>query len=353
MSINESLFPKISSVPLGTVRPLWSVIIPTYNRPDLLADCLESILAQSIPTEQMQILVVDDCSPTDIESLVRKVGNGRIQYHRHDHNLGNSATFNTGINLATGEWIHILHDDDWVLPNFYNKFQQAITKFPDSNTANSVGAICCRYAIADSNKNWSGLSQLHQSEGGILQNWLSIVATNNPVSPPAVVIRRSVYERLGGFYGGFISSNSEDWEMYKRVAVFYNWWFEPEVLACYRQHEQSITSHGAAIGLRTADIRTNIELSYEYLPVEIRDQITAIARRNYALFSLKRAIGMLDTDIFGSALREIQEGLKISSEPVVINALFKEVLSLSSAEPLRNAIAELLIDIALFNNSEL
>jgi glycosyltransferase involved in cell wall biosynthesis len=129
MSINESLFPKILSVPLGIVRPLWSVVIPTYNRPDLLVDCLKSVLAQGLPPEQMQILVMDDCSSTAIAPLVETIGNGRVQYHRHDRNLGNAATFNTGLNLATGEWIHVLHDDDWVLPNFYSKLQEAIAKF--------------------------------------------------------------------------------------------------------------------------------------------------------------------------------------------------------------------------------
>jgi protein O-GlcNAc transferase len=204
----------------------------------------------------------------------------------------------------------------------------------------------------DSQKNWLGLSQLHQPQSGILQNWLSVVATDNPISPPAVVIRRSAYEQLGGFHGGFISSSAEDWELFKRVAVFYDWWFEPEVLACYRQHSESITYQDLSIRLRTADIHTNIEMTHEYMPMEVRDQITAIAKRTYALFALKRSLGMINSDDLDGALREIQAGLRISSEPIVVNALFQEVLLQSGAEPLRQAIAELLIDLAIFNDSE-
>ncbi|MEI6427610.1 MAG: glycosyltransferase family 2 protein [Pseudanabaena sp. ELA607] len=343
MSINENLFPLITPLPTTVARPKFSVIIPVYNRLNYLVDCLESILSQELPLEKMQILAIDDCSSVDVKSVVDQVGKGRIEYYRNDHNLGNAATFNRGINLAKGEWIHILHDDDWVMPNFYQKIQAAIAKF--SQQTNQIGAICCRYVTADANKNWLGISQLHLAESGILPNWLYPVATNNPIAPPSVVIKRAVYEHLGGFHCGFISSNSEDWDLYKRVAVFYDWWFEPEVLACYRQHNQSITSQGNKAGLRIADLRANIEMSYDYLPLEIRDQITAAARQNYALIALKRGLESLEIGELDMSLAQIQEGLKISSQPLVVNLLFKEVLTHANAEPLRQAIAELLIDL--------
>ena len=353
MSINESLFPKILPIPIDIKRPNWSVIIPAYNRLDYLIDCLESVLPQALSLEQMQILVIDDCSSVDIKSIVERVGKGRIEYYRHDDNLGNAATFNSGLNLAKGEWIHILHDDDWVLPNFYAKLQQAIASFSRiKEGVKEIGAVSCRYVTADANKHWLGISPLHRADSGLLQNWLYAVATNNPVSPASVIIKRSVYEHVGGFYGGFLSSNSEDWDIYKRVAVFYDWWFEPEVLACYRQHSQSITSQGTKAGLRTADLRTNIEMSYDYLPIEIRDEITAIARKNYALLALKRALGYFDIGEVDAALVQIQEGLKISSEPLVVNVLFQEILTQSGAEPLRQAIAELLIDLESFMDLE-
>jgi len=130
MSINPELFPVISPVVAHTARSQISVIIPTYNRIDYLSNCLNSVLSQALPKEQMQIIVVDDCSSLDkqmdIQSIVEKVGNGRIEFHRNSQNLGNAATFNVGINLARGEWIHILHDDDWVLPQFYYTMQKII-----------------------------------------------------------------------------------------------------------------------------------------------------------------------------------------------------------------------------------
>jgi glycosyltransferase involved in cell wall biosynthesis len=353
MSVNPELFPVISPVATHTARSQISVIIPTYNRVDYLSNCLNSVLSQALPKEQMQIIVVDDCSSIDkqmdIQRIIEKIGDGRVEFYRNSQNLGNAATFNVGINLAHGEWIHILHDDDWVLPQFYPTMQKVIENHTSQiNPSNEVeeieiGAICCRYVTADCNNNWLGMSQLHLAKAGILPNWLYTVAINNPIAPPAVIVRRKVYEHLGGFYCGFISSNSEDWDMYKRIASFYDWWFEPQVLACYRQHSQSITNQNAKLGLRTADLRTNIEMSYDYLPLDVRDDLTAIAKRNYALLAFKRALNYFEADNFEAGLIEIREGLKTSSEPSVLNLLFKEVLVHDKAEPLREAIAELLI----------
>ncbi len=143
MSINPELFPVISPVTAHTVRSQISVIIPTYNRVNYLSNCLNSVLSQALPKEQMQIIVIDDCSTMDmqidIQAIVEKIGDGRIEFHRNPRNLGNAATFNIGINLAHGEWVHILHDDDWVLPQFYSTMQKVIENH--TNQVNLSGEV--------------------------------------------------------------------------------------------------------------------------------------------------------------------------------------------------------------------
>ncbi|CAN1209280.1 hypothetical protein TUMEXPCC7403_03590 [Tumidithrix helvetica PCC 7403] len=340
MSINESLFPRINPVDPHLQRPFWSVIIPAYNRPDYLAECLESVLAQAPSPEDMQILVVDDCSPKELEKTVQEMGKGRVEYYRHFQNRGNAHTFNTGLQKSTGHWIHVLHDDDWVLPNFYQKFQRSLLSQPET-----VGAVCCRYVISDSNRNWTWLSELHRLTSGILQDWLSIIAVNNPLNPPAVAIKRSVYEHLGGYHCGFMNGNGEDWEIYKRVASFYDWWYETEVLACYRHHDKSITRQTVVTGKRTSDLRIGIDITNTYLPENVRDELTAQAKRNYALIAFGRAVELLNEGIPEGAIGQIQEGLKLCSEPAVVNALFVQVLTKPTAGTLRQAIAEILLEI--------
>src|SRR5437660_1175967 len=81
--------PQIMPVPGGVERPLWSVMIPTFNRTTYLRRTLESVLAQDPGSEQMQIEVVDDCSTVDDPGpVVRAIAGGRVGVSRNSQNLG-------------------------------------------------------------------------------------------------------------------------------------------------------------------------------------------------------------------------------------------------------------------------
>src|SRR5277367_6513526 len=89
---------RIEEVPEGIHRPLWSVMIPTYNCAKYLRQTLESVLAQDPGPEQMQIEVVDDCSTKDDpEAVVRELGKDRVEFYRKPKNEGAIHNFNTCI----------------------------------------------------------------------------------------------------------------------------------------------------------------------------------------------------------------------------------------------------------------
>lgn len=94
----------------GSTQPLVSVVIPTYNRAQLLKRALKSVLAQT--HRNLEIIVVDDASEDDIARIVVDLGDSRIRYIRHETNKGGSAARNTGIREATGSYIAFLDDDD-------------------------------------------------------------------------------------------------------------------------------------------------------------------------------------------------------------------------------------------------
>ena len=89
-----------------------SVIILTYNRKRLLKDCLDSLLWQSVPGDEVELLVADDGSDDGTEELVARYRavHPNIRYLHHPHQ-GISATRNLGIRAATGEFIAIVADD--------------------------------------------------------------------------------------------------------------------------------------------------------------------------------------------------------------------------------------------------
>ncbi|MFB6130751.1 MAG: glycosyltransferase family 2 protein [Salinigranum sp.] len=92
--------------------PLVSVIIPTYNRTDLLSRAVESVLAQTF--EDFELVVVDDGSTEDVESVVDGYDDDRLRYVAHETNHGANVARNTGIDVAAGEYVAFLDsDDEW------------------------------------------------------------------------------------------------------------------------------------------------------------------------------------------------------------------------------------------------
>ncbi|VEP12237.1 Glycosyl transferase family 2 [Hyella patelloides LEGE 07179] len=94
-------------------KPLVSVIIPTYNRADLICQTLNSVLRQSY--QNLEIIVVDDRSTDNTETVINSINDPRIRYLSHSTNQGGAAARNTGIDAAKGEYIAFLDSDDvWV-----------------------------------------------------------------------------------------------------------------------------------------------------------------------------------------------------------------------------------------------
>lgn len=112
---SEITAPVAVAEPFGC--PSVSVVIPMYNAEKYIAECLESILAQSF--KNFELIVVDDCStdnsPAIVESFIPKFG-GRLNYFRLKENSGGAAVpRNTGITLARGEYIRFIDSDDRIV----------------------------------------------------------------------------------------------------------------------------------------------------------------------------------------------------------------------------------------------
>lgn len=110
--------------------PLVSVVIPAYNRPEMLQEALENVLEQTYET--FEVIVVDDGSPTSLEPVVADVDDERINYTRFDENQGANVARNEGIRQASGEYIAFLDDDDRWLPG---KLEKQVELLEQSATA--------------------------------------------------------------------------------------------------------------------------------------------------------------------------------------------------------------------------
>lgn len=300
----EMSYPAIAPVPADVRRPFWSVMIPTYNCADLLRRTLQSVLAQAPGPDQMQIEVVDDCSTKDDpEAVVAEVGRGRVAFFRQPKSMGAQATFTNCIRRARGEWVHILHGDDMVLPGYYERIRKAAENAPE------IEAAFCRYIFIDEDDHWQRLSEIERRTPGVLSNWLEQATVSNRIMFPAISVKRDVYERIGGFHPTLV--HSADWDMWKRVYLNATVWYEPEPLALYRVHSSSDSSKLERTGANVADSRESIELSRRYLPAPVAAQFTAEARDYLARSALSSARSMIVKGApKGAVMAQIREGLK-------------------------------------------
>ncbi|NJR76337.1 MAG: glycosyltransferase family 2 protein [Scytonema sp. CRU_2_7] len=277
---DRAIIPAVSA---GTPRPLWSVMIPTYNCANYLRETLASVLAQDPGSEVMQIEVVDDHSTKDDPAaVVEELGRGRVSFYRQPHNVGYIRNFETCLQRSRGHFIHLLHGDDCVRDGFYQKLQRGFKENPE------VGAAFCRQIHMDERGHWTHISWLEQPESGILSNWLERIAVQQRIQTPSIVVRRDVYERLGGFDRRF-SCWGEDWEMWTRIAAHYPVWYEAEPLALYRRSSTSLTGHSVRTGKNIQDLRKAVGVIRGYLPSERANKLTKIALRNYAFYALNSA----------------------------------------------------------------
>ncbi|HEY9301006.1 MAG TPA: glycosyltransferase [Phormidium sp.] len=331
---NSIELPSVPQVPEGVHRPFWSVMIPTYNRTKYLEETLRSVLEQDPGSEQMQIEVVDNCSTEgESEAIVKEVGKGRVSFYRQPYNVGMAGNWNTCINRARGHWVHILHDDDTVRPGFYSHLQAALEKAPP------VGAAFCRCMTIDSESNWLSIAPMEMQTSGILLNFIERVSPGI-IPCPSIVVKRSTYEKLGGFCCEL--KYMPDLEMWMRISLHNSFWYESLPLACYRV--RAAESETMAI-IKNNTVITDgyrlIGILQSYISPEIADKILKQAQKNIRLLSIDAIRYNVNVSDMYTARMQMQELLRCDVSWKVIKGIigsFKGKAIIKLPEMLREIV---------------
>jgi glycosyltransferase involved in cell wall biosynthesis len=199
------------------VTPAVSVVIPTHNRAHAIGEAIGSALAQTF--REFEVLVVDDGSTDDTETVVRAFHDSRLRYIRMDKNSGASAARNRGVAEAKGEYVAFLDSDDRWHPS---KLRSQIGVFRRAPA--SVGHVC------------TGLRQVTR-EGTVMLIWIpqhrghvfprSLVDDVHG-TPSTMLVRRRVLNEIGGWDEKL--ATSEDWDLGVRISMVCKVDFVPEVL---------------------------------------------------------------------------------------------------------------------------
>lgn len=201
-----------------------TVVIPTFNRVTLLERALDSVLAQTLPANE--VIIVDDGSMDNTVSTLKsrysEVDLSKIHFIEQE-NRGVSAARNAGIAAASHEWIALLDSDDVWHEDKLEKQIQALKKAPE-------------YLICHSDEIWirngHRVNQMnkHKKSGGyIFQQCLPLCV----ISPSSVIIHRIIFDEIGLFDETL--PTCEDYDLWLRICSRYPVLFIDEKL---------ITKHG-------------------------------------------------------------------------------------------------------------
>ena len=182
-----------------------SVIIPSYNRRDLLKRALLSVYSQTwVPTD---VTVIDDGSTDGTKAMLRQEFPQTNYYYQE--NRGVSAARNLGIRQTTGDWLAFLDSDDAWLPEKLDRQKAAL-------------ATNSEYRICHTEENWirNGIrvevpKKYAKTGGWIFSYCLPLCA----ISPSTVLIQRSVFADIGLFDSQFPAC--EDYDLWLRITAHY------------------------------------------------------------------------------------------------------------------------------------
>jgi glycosyltransferase involved in cell wall biosynthesis len=164
--------------------PLFSVVIPTYNRAMRLARTIDTVLAQSFAN--FELLIMDDGSTDGTAEMVESYRDSRIRYDWAPNSGGPATPRNRGIDLAKGDWVAFLDADDLWYPKKLEAVAEVITHAPE------ITAICHN----EYRKNDVTGERRLLCHGPYEEDFYRVMLLQgNRVSTSAVVVRREFLNR--------------------------------------------------------------------------------------------------------------------------------------------------------------
>ncbi|ASC69152.1 putative glycosyltransferase YwdF [Halomicronema hongdechloris C2206] len=269
----------------------FSIVITTYNRLELLQRAVKSALAQALPAE---VVVVDNASSDGTEAYLRHLGN-QVVYYRNTTNTSHAGAVNAGAKVATGDWIKLVDDDDYLAPHCLETMAAAIAHHPE--------AVICSGQAAQVNPQGEALSRTPPTGPGqafyIPQEAIHYGMLLEAVpfgTPIQVAVRRDALLNSGGW--DLAMTSCDDIDSWIRVADYGDALFINQCLA-YRTQWPGGYDQKIPLPQRLA---TNIvikERIYQHLPPAYRaqapqlDVIRAYLHLHWSLVALKqRRLGM-------------------------------------------------------------
>lgn len=199
-------------------KPRVTVLMPVYNGGSFLREAIDSILAQNY--RDFELLIIDDGSSDGSAAVVESYSDQRIRFIRNGKNLGLVNTLNKGLDLARGEYVARMDQDDISLPLRLEKQVACLD-------ANADIGVC------GTNIEVFGIGNYIQEYPGAPDEVKSSLFFYNALAHPTVIMRKSLLDKYGLRYSpDFV--HAEDYDLWQRCSHAFLVVNLPEVLLRYR-----------------------------------------------------------------------------------------------------------------------
>jgi glycosyltransferase involved in cell wall biosynthesis len=229
--------------------PLVSICLPTFNGAKWIQESVNSALRQTY--ENIELIVVDDGSTDDTVEQIRSIDDPRIAVHTNGRNVGLIRNWNKCLELARGEFIKFLFQDDILYPDCVERMMSLFIKY------DGIGLVfCARDILIDRDldesaaKRWleycevlhshfDSLGEFNSGRGLFMQHMRNSFLGNWIAEPSSVMVKKECFFRLGQFNTRLYQVG--DLEMWLRILYFYNVGFIEDKLTAFRIHSKSTT----------------------------------------------------------------------------------------------------------------
>lgn len=262
------------------MEPLVSVIIPTYNRADLVVQAVESVVNQTY--KKIEIVVVDDGSTDNTCEVVKKYQD-KIKYIYQERSERSKAR-NRGFGCSRGDYVAFLDSDDLWLPTKIEKQVQVLNEEPRVGLVyTNVQFIDRNGSAHDGNISWDAPERVALYEDLMTHN----VITGTTSS---VMVRRTCLEEVGLFDESM--NTCEDLDLYRRIARHYKFYKIDLPLVRFRihagntQHNASAMAKGWESIIRKISRDTPADFQYykNEAIIKIISQVACLYRQDGRLF---------------------------------------------------------------------
>lgn len=211
--------------------PCVSVILPVYNGLPYLERAIESVLSQSFGN--FELLIIDDGSTDESAAVIAQFDDPRIRFFQQA-NRGLAATLNRAISLAQGKYIARQDQDDVCFPERFQKQVEFLDAHPEIGMVGTAAKI------------WVGNERTnrvlaHPTEDAAIKFGMLF---NNYFVHSSMMIRRAVFDTVGGYAEDKSRQPPEDYELWSRVIKQFKVANLPDILMAYREVHSSMSRTG-------------------------------------------------------------------------------------------------------------